>query len=55
MKSNFKKSYDIIFVTPSSLRQSNDVTKISSQSFSILGPPIKISGYASDVHTCIQA
>jgi len=39
-KSNFKKiSYDVISVTSSLLRHRNDVTKITSQNFSILGPP----------------
>jgi len=47
-KSNFKKSVnDVIFVMTSPLRQPNDVTKITSQNFSILSPSIKISGYAS--------
>jgi len=33
-----KISYDVIFVMLSLLRQPNDVTKITSQKFSILGP-----------------
>jgi len=42
-----KISYDIILVTSLPLRHWKNVTKITSQNFSILGPPIKISGYAS--------
>jgi len=34
-----KISYDVIFVTSSSLCQPNDVTKITSQNFSILALP----------------
>jgi len=34
-----KISYDVIFVTLLPLRQPNDITKITSQKFSILGPP----------------
>jgi len=46
-----KISYDVIFVTSSPLHQPNDVTKITSQKFSILAPSsIKISGYASDTN-----
>jgi len=52
-KSNFKRSV-IIFVTSLPLRQPNDVTKITSQKFSILGPPIKISGYASALAVTYQ-
>jgi len=42
-----KISYDVIFATSWPLRQPSDVTKITSQNFSILAPPIKNSGYAS--------
>jgi len=39
-RSNFKKiSYDVISVMSSPIRHRNDVTKITSQNFSILGPP----------------
>jgi len=49
MKSNFKKiSYDVIFVTSSSLFHRKTSSKLRYKMFSILGPSsIKISGNAS--------